>query len=114
MDGVTVNGLIKLLDKPGNKTGGATGRERILSLTVNGQYLGYIQSAKLDGWGDGLITDVNLAVIAKENPVENAELTVQYDESGNMWCICSKCRFDENTINANYCSNCGAMFVKKE
>ena len=57
---VTVSDLIKLLDKEENKRGGATEKERILSIQVNGEYIGYITSAKLDGWGDGLITDVCL------------------------------------------------------
>lgn len=35
---VTVNELIRLLNKEENKTGGATGKERILSLQVNGEY----------------------------------------------------------------------------
>ena len=56
---VTVSDLIKLLDKQENKRG-ASGKERILSVKVNGEYIGYITSAKLDGWGDGLITDVCL------------------------------------------------------
>ena len=56
---VTVSDLIKLLDKEENKRG-ASGKERILSVKVNGEYIGYITSAKLDGWGDGLITDVCL------------------------------------------------------
>lgn len=57
-----VNDIIKLLDKEENKYGGATGRERELKLSVNGEFLGSIKSAKLDGWGDGLITDVTLEV----------------------------------------------------
>lgn len=56
---VTVSDLITLLDKEGNRRG-ASGKERILSLQVNGDFMGYITSAKLDGWGDGLITDVCL------------------------------------------------------
>ena len=60
MKEVTVSDLIKLLDKEKNKRGGATGKERILSISVNGKFLGYITSAKLDGWGDGLVTDVCL------------------------------------------------------
>lgn len=59
MKNVTVSGLIKLLDKQENKRG-ASGKERILSVKVNGEYIGYITSAKLDGWGDGLVTDVCL------------------------------------------------------
>ena len=59
MKNVTASDLIKLLDKQENKRG-ASGKERILSVEVNGEYIGYITSAKLDGWGDGLITDVCL------------------------------------------------------
>lgn len=57
---ITVSDLITLLDKDENKKGGATGKERMLSVKVNGEFMGYITSAKLDGWGDGLITDVCL------------------------------------------------------
>lgn len=59
MKNVTASDLIKLLDKQENKRG-ASGKERILFVKVNGEYFGYITSAKLDGWGDGLITDVCL------------------------------------------------------
>ena len=65
MKEVTVSDLIKLLDKDENKRGGASGKERILSIQINGEFLGYITSAKLDGWGDGLITDVCLEVETK-------------------------------------------------
>lgn len=64
-DIITVFDLIKILDKEENKTG-ASGKERMLSLNVNGEFLGYIKSAKLDGWGDGLITDVCLEVETEE------------------------------------------------
>lgn len=65
MANVTVSDLIKLLDKEGNRRGGATGKERILSIQVNGEFIGYITSAKLNGWGDGLVTDVCLEVEAE-------------------------------------------------
>lgn len=59
---MTVNEIIELLDKKENKYGGATGKERELKLSINGGFIGTITSAKLDGWGDGLITDVTLDV----------------------------------------------------
>jgi hypothetical protein len=59
---MTVNEIINLLDKKENKYGGTTGKERELNLSVNGNFIGAITSAKLDGWGDGLITDVTLKV----------------------------------------------------
>ena len=39
MGNVTVSDLIKLLDKEENKRGGATGKERILSIQVNGEFI---------------------------------------------------------------------------
>lgn len=121
MHGITVNGLIGLLDRPGNNAGGFTGRERILSLTVNGQYLGYIQSAEIDGCGDGFVTDVNLSVVTEENPVENAE-PVKHGKwikgDSDTWNgftrvrrhRCSLCgeAFNEWLKPRYYCPNCGA------
>lgn len=60
MENVTVRQLTRLLNKEENMTGGASGKERMINLYVNGKYYGNITSAKLDGWGDGLITDVCL------------------------------------------------------
>lgn len=54
-----VTELIELLDKEENKYG-ASGKERELTISINGDFVGSLESAKLDGWGDGLITDVNL------------------------------------------------------
>ena len=48
MGNITVSDLIKLLDKEENKRGGATRKERILSIQVNGKFIGYITSAKPD------------------------------------------------------------------
>ena len=59
---MTVLEIIELLDKRENKYGGATGNPRVLKFTVNGNYLGHINSAKLNGWGDGCVTDVELEV----------------------------------------------------
>lgn len=36
---VTVSDLITLLDKDGNRRGGATGKERMLSVKVNGEFM---------------------------------------------------------------------------
>ncbi len=57
-----VTEMIKLLDTEENKYGGATGKERELNLEINGDFAGEIVSAKLEGWGDGLVTDVTLCV----------------------------------------------------
>lgn len=57
-----VTEMIKLLDTEENKYGGATGKARELNLEINGDFVGEIVSAKLEGWGDGLVTDVTLCV----------------------------------------------------
>ena len=64
---MTVNEIIKLLDKEENKYGGATGKERELNLSINGEFLGTVTGAKLDGWGDGLITDVTLELQVEQS-----------------------------------------------
>lgn len=71
MENVTARQLVDLLNKEDNMVGGATGRERTLNLYVNGKYYGNVTSAKLDGFGDGLITNVCL------------ELTTEHDWRNN-------------------------------
>ena len=70
---MTVNDLIKLLDTEGNRYGGATGKPRELNLTVGGRFLGTVDNAKLDGYGDGLITDVTLEVETSKYNYTNAD-----------------------------------------
>lgn len=41
---------------------GASGKERQLGIYLNGECIGYTKSIKLDGWGDGLISDVCLEI----------------------------------------------------
>lgn len=64
---VTVRKLVDLLNTEDNMTGGASGKERMLALRVNGKYYGHVTVAKLDGWGDGLITDVCLELSVTDN-----------------------------------------------
>ena len=63
---ITVPDLVSLLNTNANKYGGASGKPRMLMLQVNGETIGYVRNAKLDGWGDGLITDVCLELITEE------------------------------------------------
>ena len=56
---LTVPELVKLLNTESNKYG-ASGKPRELMIQVNGEVIGYVTKAKLNGWGDGLITDVCL------------------------------------------------------
>lgn len=70
MKNVTVRELVDLLNTDGNMNG-ASRKERILGLYVDGNHFGYITSAKLDGWGDGLITDVYLELNTKTKDVKS-------------------------------------------
>ena len=58
---VTVPDLVSLLNTKSNKYGDS-GNARMLMMKINGETIGYIRSVKLDGWGDGLVTDVCLEV----------------------------------------------------
>ena len=62
-----------ILDTEENRYGGATGKPRELNLSVGGRYLGTVDNAKLDGYGDGLITDVTLEVETSKYNYTNAD-----------------------------------------
>lgn len=69
---VTVNDLIKILDTKENRYG-ATGKPRMLNLSLNGNFAGSIESVKLDGYGDGLITDVTMEITSSKFTTTNAD-----------------------------------------
>lgn len=69
---VTVSDLIKILDTEENKYG-ATGKPRMLNLSLNGNFAGSIESVKLDGYGDGLITDVTMEITSSKFTTTNAD-----------------------------------------
>lgn len=73
MKTVTVSDLIKILDTEGNRYGGATGKPRMLNLSLNGNFAGSIESVKLDGYGDGLITDVTMEITSSKFTTTNAD-----------------------------------------
>ena len=60
---MTVKELITLL--VGNEYGGATGRERVINVYVDGQFYPEPEIT-LDGWGDGLITDITIHIKGDE------------------------------------------------
>lgn len=69
---VTVSDLIKILDTKENRYG-ATGKPRMLNLSLNGNFAGGIESVKLDGYGDGLITDVTMEITSSKFTTTNAD-----------------------------------------
>ena len=70
---VTVSDLIKILDTEGNRYGGATGKPRMLNLSLNGNFAGSVESVKLDGYGDGLIADVTMEITSSKFTTTNAD-----------------------------------------
>lgn len=69
---VTVSDLIKILDTKENRYG-ATGKPRMLNLSLNGNFAGSIESVKLDGYGDGLIADVTMEITSSKFTTTNAD-----------------------------------------
>ena len=69
---VTVSDLIKILDTKENRYG-VTGKPRMLDLSLNGNFAGSIESVKLDGYGDGLITDVTMEITSSKFTTTNAD-----------------------------------------
>lgn len=69
---VTVSDLIKILDTKENRYG-ATGKPRMLNLSLNDIFAGSIESVKLDGYGDGLITDVTMEITSSKFTTTNAD-----------------------------------------
>lgn len=69
---VTVSDLIKILNTKENRYG-ATGKPRMLNLSLNGNFSGSIESVKLDGYGDGLITDVTMEITSSKFTTTNAD-----------------------------------------
>lgn len=70
---ITVDDLIKILDTEGNRYGGATGKPRMLNLSLNGNFAGSIESVKLDGYGDGLVADVTMEITSFKFTTTNAD-----------------------------------------
>lgn len=73
MKNVTVDDLIKILDTEGNRYGGATGKPRMLNLSLNGNFAGSIESVKLDGYGGGLVTDVTMEITSSKFTTTHAD-----------------------------------------
>lgn len=79
---VTVSDLIKILDTEENRYGGATGKPRMLNLSLNGNFAGGIESVKLDGYGDGLITDVTMEITSSKFTTTNADRIRNMSDEG--------------------------------
>jgi hypothetical protein len=69
---VTVSDLIKILDTKENRYG-ATGKPRMLNLSLNGIFAGSVEAVKLDGYGDGLVADVTMEITSFKFTTTNAD-----------------------------------------
>lgn len=95
---VTVDDLIRILDTKENRYG-ATGKPRILNLSLNGNFAGSIESVKLDGYGDGLITDVTMEITSSKFTTTNADRIRNMSDNElaefiNTKNVCDQCAYD--------------------
>lgn len=98
MKNVTVDDLIKILDTEGNRYGGATGKPRMLNLSLNGNFAGSIESVKLDGYGDGLITDVTMEITSSKFTTTNADRIRNMSDEELLDFICSIETYEEGSV----------------
>ena len=95
---VTVSDLIKILDTKENRYGGATGKPRMLNLSLNGNFAGSIESVKLDGYGDGLITDVTMEITSSKFTTTNADRIRNMSDEELLDFICSIETYEEGSV----------------
>lgn len=94
---VTVSDLIKILDTKENKYG-ATGKPRMLNLSLNGNFAGSVEAVKLDGYGDGLITDVTMEITSSKFTMTNADRIRNMSDEELLDFICSIETYEEGSV----------------
>lgn len=111
---VTVNDLIKILDTEGNRYGGATGKPRMLNLSLNGNFAGSIESVKLDGYGDGLITDVTMEITSSKFTTTNADRIRNMSDEELAELITGSLNFDCADYCDSFMNGCAFKCGKKD
>lgn len=111
---ITVDDLIKILDTEENRYGGATGKPRMLNLSLNGNFAGSIESVKLDGYGDGLITDVTMEITSSKFTTTNADRirNMSDEELAKNLCLLLDCRKCPTFKTCNVGSMCYANLLE--
>ena len=99
---VTVSDLIKILDTKKNRYG-VTGKPRMLNLSLNGNFAGSVESVKLDGYGDGLVTDVTMEITSSKFTTTNADrIRNMSDEELTEWIntknTCEQCIYEPDHL----------------
>ena len=116
---VTVSDLIKILDTKENRYG-ATGKPRMLNLSLNGNFAGSVESVKLDGYGDGLITDVTMEITSSKFTITNADRIRNMSDEELADTLFASCleimKLEEctNTDNRGVCKRCVLEWLQSE
>lgn len=116
---VTVSDLIKILDTKENRYG-ATGKPRMLNLSLNGNFAGSVESVKLDGYGDGLITDVTMEITSSKFTTTNADRIRNMSDEELADTLFASCleimKLEEctNTDNCGVCKRCVLEWLQSE
>lgn len=111
---ITVNDLIKILDTEGNRYG-ATGKPRMLNLSLNGNFAGSIENVKLDGYGDGLVTDVTMKITSSKFTTTNADRIRNMSDEELLDFICSIETYEEGSVKTieNGVAMCSVTEIEK-
>ncbi len=111
---VTVSDLIKILDTKENRYG-ATGKPRILNLSLNGNFAGSIESVKLDGYGDGLVADVTMEITSSKFTTTNADRIRNMSDEELLDFICSIETYEEGSVKTirNGIAMCSVTEIEK-
>lgn len=110
---VTVSDLIKILDTKENRYG-ATGKPRMLNLSLNGIFAGSIESVKLDGYGDGLITDVTMEITSSKFTTTNADRIRNMSDEEMAKRIASSSNFNCADYCDSFSDGCAFRCNRKE
>lgn len=110
---VTVSDLIKILDTKENRYG-ATGKPRILNLSLNGNFAGSIESVKLDGYGDGLIADVTMEITSSKFTTTNADRIRNMSDEELAELITGSLNFDCADYCDSFAKGCAFNCGKKD
>ena len=110
---ITVDDLIKILDTKENRYG-ATGKPRILNLSLNGNFAGSIKSVKLDSYGDGLITDVMMEITSSKSTTTNADRIRNMSDEELVKLITGSLDFDCAYYYDSFTNGCAFKCGKKE
>ena len=114
---VTVSDLIKILDTKENRYG-ATGKPRMLNLSLNGNFAGSIESVKLDGYGDGLITDVTMEITSSKFTTTNADRIRNMSDEELADTLFDSClevmHKDECHADVGMCKKCISNWLQSE